>query len=198
MFADVSIGMGGEMSTTRIPRAAVQRVGDRTVVYVADPQQQGRFIEREVRLGDAIGNDVVVVSGVQVGDRIVTDGSFSVRAERDRLGISAATPQPTAGVAPTSARPAEGPSSVQQAKILLTEKGYEPARLTLRAGTPVKITFVRTTDKTCGTEVVFPSLNIRRALPLNQPVAIELTPKASGEIGFVCGINMLRGTIVVE
>ena len=87
MFADVSIETGGQTSTTRIPRAAVQRVGDRTVVYVADPQQPGRFVEREVRLGDAIGNDVVVVSGVQVGDRIVTDGSFSVRAERDRLGM---------------------------------------------------------------------------------------------------------------
>ena len=87
---------------------------------------------------------------------------------------------------------------MQEAKVLVTEKGYEPAKLTLRAGTPVKITFLRTTDKTCGTEVVFPSLNIRRALPLNQPVAIEFTPKASGEIGFVCGMNMLRGTIVVE
>jgi hypothetical protein len=28
------------------------------------------------------------LSGVQAGDRIVTDGSFSVRAERDRLGIT--------------------------------------------------------------------------------------------------------------
>ena len=60
MFADVSIETGGQASTTRIPRAAVQHVGDRTVVYVADPKQPGRFVEREVRLGDATGNDVVV------------------------------------------------------------------------------------------------------------------------------------------
>jgi plastocyanin domain-containing protein len=70
--------------------------------------------------------------------------------------------------------------------------------LTLRAGTPVRLTFVRTTDKTCATEVVFPSLNIRRPLPLNQPVAVEFTPKVSGEIGFVCGMNMLRGTVVIQ
>ena len=82
--------------------------------------------------------------------------------------------------------------------MLVTEQGYEPAKVTLRAGKPVKITFLRTTDKTCATEVVFPSLKIRRALPLNQPVAIEFTPGASGEIGFVCGMNMLRGTVVVE
>ena len=80
--------LGGQASTTHIPRAAVQHVGDRTVVYVADPKQPGRFVEREVRLGDGTGNDVVVLSGVQAGDRIVTDGSFSVRAERDRLGIT--------------------------------------------------------------------------------------------------------------
>jgi plastocyanin domain-containing protein len=60
------------------------------------------------------------------------------------------------------------------------------------------MTFLRTTDKTCATEVVLPSLNIRRALPLNEPVVIEFTPKSSGEIGFVCGMNMLRGTVVVQ
>jgi plastocyanin domain-containing protein len=45
---------------------------------------------------------------------------------------------------------------------------------------------------------VFPSLNIRRSLPLNEPVVIEFTPNKSGEIGFVCGMNMLRGTAVVH
>jgi plastocyanin domain-containing protein len=139
------------------------------------------------------------LSGVQAGDSIVTDGSFSVRAERDRLGITPNAPsRPTTAIPPTSARSAESISNVQEVKVLVTEQGYEPAKLTVRVGTPVRLTFVRTTDKTCGTEVVFPSLNIRQPLPLNQPVAIEFTPKASGEIGFVCGMNMLRGTLVVE
>ena len=80
----------------------------------------------------------------------------------------------------------------------MTEKGYEPAKVMVRAGEPARITFVRTTDKTCSTEVVFPSLNIRRSLPLNEPVVIEFTPEKSGEIGFVCGTNMLRGTVVVQ
>ena len=62
----------------------------------------------------------------------------------------------------------------------MSEQGYEPAKVTLRAGTPARITFVRTTDKTCGTEVVFPSLNIKRALPLNEPVVIEFTPAEVG------------------
>ncbi len=57
----------------------------------------------------------------------------------------------------------------QTAKVVVNEQGYEPAKMTLRAGTPARITFVRVTDNTCGTEVVFPSLNIKRALPLNEP-----------------------------
>jgi plastocyanin domain-containing protein len=81
---------------------------------------------------------------------------------------------------------------------MVSEQGYEPAKVTLRAGTPARITFVRTTDKTCGTEVVFPSLNIKRALPLNEPVVIGFTPFESGEIAFTCGMNMLHGRVLVQ
>ena len=42
------------------------------------------------------------------------------------------------------------------------------------------------------------SLNIKRALPLNQPVDIEFTPEKPGDIAFVCGMGMLSGTFVVE
>ena len=80
----------------------------------------------------------------------------------------------------------------------MSEQGYEPAKVTLRAGTCARITFVRTTDKTCGTEVVFPSLNLKRGLPLNELVVIEFTPEKSGNIAFACGMNMLHGTIVVR
>jgi len=80
----------------------------------------------------------------------------------------------------------------------VSEQGYEPATVTFRAGTPARIIFVRTTDRTCGTEVVFPSLNIKRALPLNEPVVIEFTPAKSGDIAFACGMNMLHGTVVVR
>jgi len=81
---------------------------------------------------------------------------------------------------------------------MVNEQGYEPAKVTLRAGTPARVTFVRTTDTTCGTEVVFPSLNIKRALPLNEPVVIEFTPAKPGEIAFTCGINMLKGIVIVQ
>jgi RND family efflux transporter MFP subunit len=89
MFVDVTLDTPGVRAVALIPRAAVQNVGARTVVYLADPKQPGRFVEREIRLGDRSGSDVTVLGGVQPGDAIVTDGSFAVRAERDRLGAHA-------------------------------------------------------------------------------------------------------------
>jgi plastocyanin domain-containing protein len=41
-------------------------------------------------------------------------------------------------------------------------------------------------------------MNIKRALPLNEPVVIEFTPAKAGDIAFVCGVDMLRGTVVVQ
>jgi membrane fusion protein, heavy metal efflux system len=87
MFADVVIEGAEQASGARIPRTAVQNVDNRTVIYLADPKQPGRFIEREVQLGDQTGADVDVVSGVNVGDTVAADGSFFLRAERDRQDL---------------------------------------------------------------------------------------------------------------
>jgi len=43
-----------------------------------------------------------------------------------------------------------------------------------------------------------PSLNLKKALPLNRPVVVRLTPAKAGEIGFACGMNMLKGTVIVR
>lgn len=200
MYAEALLGGERGASTPMVPRRAVQNVGDRTVVYLVNPKEPGTFTEREVRLGAAAGDHVSVLAGVEHGDVVVTDGSFYVRAERERLGLrAAAASAPTAG--PTaSARPGatRGDMKVQEARVTVTEASFDPQRITVRAGIPARITFTRTTDKTCATAVVFTSLNIRRELPLNEPVTIDFTPDEAGEIAFACGMNMLRGTVVVQ
>lgn len=87
---------------------------------------------------------------------------------------------------------------LQDATVTVSDTSFDPARLTLRVGVPARVTFTRTSEKTCATSVVFASLNIRKDLPLNQPVTIEFTPSRTGEIAFACGMNMLRGTVVVR
>jgi RND family efflux transporter MFP subunit len=199
MFADILISTTAAGQAVLIPRSAVQTVGDRQVVYVPNPSEPGKFVEREVRLGEAAGEQVEVVSGVKPGDQIVSKGSFFVRAERERLGLGSASglSNPSGAGRSEAVDNARGPA-VQTARIMVGEQGYEPSRVTLRAGIPARLTFVRTTDKTCGTALTFPSLNIRRDLPLNQPVEIEFTPQQPGDIRFVCGVDMLRGTVVAQ
>jgi RND family efflux transporter MFP subunit len=194
MYADVVVAGASGTAAPRVPRSAVQNVGDRTVVYLANPKEPGRFVEREIRIGQSSGEHIEVVSGVQLGDAVVTEGSFFVRAERERLGLRPTPATSAAGVAASTG----GGGAVQAVKIVVTEQGFEPAKVSLRAGTPARITFLRTADKTCATEVVFPSLNIKRALPLNEPVAIEFTPANTGDIAFACGMNMLKGVVVVQ
>lgn len=198
MFVDVVVATAGFTKTLIVPRSAVQNVGDRTVVYLSNPTEPGKFTEREVRLGQSSGDRVEIVSGVAQGDTVVAEGSFFARAERERLGLRAGAGARTASVKiPSVTAPAPG-ADVQLTKIVVTESGFEPSEVTVRAGTPVRLIFVRTTDKTCATEVAFPSLNIKRALPLNEPVQIDVPDAKAGNVEFSCGMNMLKGTVVIQ
>jgi RND family efflux transporter MFP subunit len=87
MYADITVAAAANSNALTVPRSAVQTVNDRQVVYVANASQPGSFTEREVRLGDASGDQIEVVTGVQTGDQVVGTGSFFVRAERERLGL---------------------------------------------------------------------------------------------------------------
>lgn len=88
--------------------------------------------------------------------------------------------------------------AVQKVTVALTEKGYEPASLKLRGGIPAHVTFIRKVSATCGTQIVIADYNIKRALPLNEPVLVEFTPKKTGTFAFTCGMGMLRGALIVR
>ena len=87
---------------------------------------------------------------------------------------------------------------VQTAKVTITEQGYTPASVKLRRGVPTRITFLRTTNATCATDVVISAYGINRSLPLNKAVVVSFTPKKSGEFTFTCGMNMMRGKLIVQ
>jgi plastocyanin domain-containing protein len=88
-------------------------------------------------------------------------------------------------------------NDTQTATVEVTDKGFEPSSLKLKAGAPAKVTFMRKTDETCAKEVVIKEYNINRKLPLNEPVTVEFTPR-KGEFGFACGMDMIKGKLIVE
>jgi plastocyanin domain-containing protein len=87
---------------------------------------------------------------------------------------------------------------VQNIRINVTQNGYRPESFRLKKGVPARITFIRTTDDDCGSEVVIPAYGIKRQLPLNKPVTVRFTPRKAGTFNFVCGMDMLRGKIIVQ
>jgi cobalt-zinc-cadmium efflux system membrane fusion protein len=196
MFADMQMQDPTAALVATVPRAAVQTLGARNVVYVAGGTQPGQFVEREVTLGKSSGEDVEVLSGVKVGEDVVSEGSFFVRAERERVNPTARAAASPATAAPPSAPPATAPSS-QTPVVKVTERGFEPDRITLPKGGPATITFLRTTDNTCATEVAIPAHGIKRSLPLNQSVSVTIKASA-GELAFACGMNMFTGVVIVQ
>ncbi len=192
MFVSVDLGTAAVSSDLVVPKSAVQSLGAVQVVFVE--LARGRFAERVVTLGASTGDSVVVTTGLAAGDRVVTAGSFALRAERDRLGWP--PPEATAGTA-TAPMPSEGRPTVATRVIEITATGLVPARVTVPANQPVDLVFIRRVDETCATEVAIPDLRVRRDLPLNARITIRLPPQPPGELSFACGMDMLKGVIVV-
>jgi len=84
MYVTLSFESRSGGQVTLVPRDAVQSVGNRSVVYVLVEGDEGRFVERTVKLGAAVEDSVEVVDGVKPGEHIVTAGSFFLRAEAGR------------------------------------------------------------------------------------------------------------------
>jgi len=81
-FVRVALGAGGgaERTVPIAPSAAVQNINDQQIVFVptADPNV---FELRPVRLSRETGGQYQVLEGLTVGDKVVTNGSFALRAE---------------------------------------------------------------------------------------------------------------------
>lgn len=88
MYVSIGFQAGTGRAVPVVPRAAVQWIGERAVVYVPLPDGEGRFAERPVKLGQPAGDLVEVIEGLTPGERVVTEGSFFVRAEAARARSS--------------------------------------------------------------------------------------------------------------
>ena len=82
MFVNVTFAaLGGAKSTTLvIPKSAVQNVNNQQVVFV-DTATPNTYAMRPVKLGPEVNGQYPVLEGLAVNDRIVTEGSFMLRAE---------------------------------------------------------------------------------------------------------------------
>jgi plastocyanin domain-containing protein len=88
-------------------------------------------------------------------------------------------------------------TGVQRLKVLV-RGGYTPDVIVLKRGTPVELDFYRDETNSCTEQVVFKDFHISRMLPAFKTTRIEFTPDRAGTFTFNCGMNMVRGKLIVE
>jgi RND family efflux transporter MFP subunit len=81
MYVTVSFTTRGREQAVVVPRMAVQTIGDRHVVFVPAEDEEGKFLQRPVQVGRLLGDSYTILSGLQPGEVVVTEGSFFLRAE---------------------------------------------------------------------------------------------------------------------
>ncbi len=102
----------------------------------------------------------------------------------------------TLGVA-SCTKPSEGAES-KAIQVTADAKGFTPSSVTLPKDRPASLVFTRTTDETCAKEVVFPEINLKKDLPLNTPVTIDVPTTTARTLTFQCGMAMYKSKVVIQ
>jgi len=103
-------------------------------------------------------------------------------------------PGARAGGGGRPAIPGDGPQEVR----VTVRDGYEPSVIEVEAGRTVRLLFRREEVASCSDTVLIPEWRIVQRLPAHQETAVEFTPRKPGSYPFTCGMNMMRGMIVVR
>jgi plastocyanin domain-containing protein len=94
-------------------------------------------------------------------------------------------------------RSAQTHDGIQEVTITV-DGGYEPSRVVVNVGQPVRLNFLRRDKSSCLEKVVFPDFHIAQDLALDRVTPVEFTPQLPGEYLFACGMNMFRGVVEVQ
>ena len=91
----------------------------------------------------------------------------------------------------------ETQGGIQEVTVTV-DGGYDPSRIVVQVGQPVRLNFLRRDPSSCLEEVRLPDFHIAQTLTLNKITVVEFTPTAPGSYEFACGMNMFRGVIEVK
>ena len=80
---------------------------------------------------------------------------------------------------------------------ILVDGGYQPEVISIPKGKTTKLNFLRKDSSSCLEDVVISDFKVRKFLPLNQKVTVEIAPEKEGVFDISCGMNMFHGKIKV-
>jgi len=67
-----------------VPSAAIQRDGDKTIVFVPKADEPGAFEIREIEIGGETEGYTAVKSGLELGEKVVSNGSFTLKTQMQK------------------------------------------------------------------------------------------------------------------
>lgn len=80
---------------------------------------------------------------------------------------------------------------------ITVDGGYQPNSIVVKKGKTTKLNFYRKDPSSCLEDVVLSDFRVKKFLPLNKSVTIEVTPQKKGVFQFSCGMNMFHGKLKV-
>ena len=87
---------------------------------------------------------------------------------------------------------------VDQATIVIEQRGYTPNNLTVKAGSDITLSLVNESGSGCTQSFTIPKLGIQKIIPLGNSDTVKFTaPNQEGKLAFMCGMGMFRGVINV-
>lgn len=87
MFVQVGFMTGTSEATGEelvVPTAAIQRIGEKNIVFVPKDDEPGAFEIREVEIGGEVEEYTRVKSGLKLGEKVVTKGSFTLKTQMQK------------------------------------------------------------------------------------------------------------------
>ena len=87
MFVEVGFQAGtgaAEGQELVVREEAVQRVGDRAVVFIPKEDEENGFEVREVEVGGVRDGYARIIGGLKLGERVVTKGSFTLKTQMQK------------------------------------------------------------------------------------------------------------------
>lgn len=85
-----------------------------------------------------------------------------------------------------------------QEVTITVDGGYDPSRIVVQVGQPVRLNFFRKDPSSCLEEVRIPDFHIAQNLVINEVTTVEFNPTKPGNYEFACGMNMFRGVVEVQ
>lgn len=97
----------------------------------------------------------------------------------------------------SSAAETKATNGVQEVTINITNNGYQPNRLKVKSGQPVKLTLQSKDAYTCASAFVFKEFGIATFLEANDTETFTFTPTKPGKYQFTCSMGMYTGIMEV-